>query len=59
MTDPSRRIQRYSDVYKRQPAYRALHKSGIPFATGILHENDVDYQLARDLANEVVSAPAF
>lgn len=41
------------------PAYRALHKSGIPFATGILHENDVDYQLARDLANEVVSAPAF
>ncbi|TCL44469.1 ABC transporter ATP-binding protein [Harryflintia acetispora] len=41
------------------PAYRALHKSGIPFATGILHENDVDYQLARDLANEVVYAPAF
>ena len=39
--------------------YRMLQKIGIPFITGILHENDVDYQLAVDLAAEVISEPGF
>lgn len=41
------------------PCYRALQKADIPFATGILYENDVDYQVARELAAEVIAAPAF
>ncbi len=41
------------------PVYRALQKKGIPFATGILFENDVDFQVARALSSNVVSAPAF
>ena len=41
------------------PVYRALQKREIPFATGILFENDVDYQVARALSSNVVSAPAF
>ncbi len=41
------------------PEYRTLQKKRIPFVTGILHENDVDYQLARDLASEVYSEKAF
>lgn len=39
--------------------YRALQKQEIPFATGILFENDVDYQVAKELSNHVVSTPAF
>lgn len=39
--------------------YRALQKKRIPFATGILHENDIDYQVARDLSGEVFSEKAF
>lgn len=39
--------------------YRALQKRQIPFATGILFENDVDYQIARKLSDHVVAAPAF
>lgn len=39
--------------------YRMLQKKGIPFATGILHENDIDYQVARDLAGEVFSEKSF
>lgn len=39
--------------------YRALQKKGLPFVTGILHENDVDYQLAVDLAAGVISEPGF
>jgi len=39
--------------------YRALQKQEIPFATGILFENDVDCQVARELSNHVVIAPAF
>lgn len=34
--------------------YRTLQKKRIPFVTGILHENDIDCQLARDLAAEVL-----
>lgn len=41
------------------PVYRDLQKRGIPFATGILLENDVDFQVAQSLASEVVTAPAF
>ena len=39
--------------------YRALQKQQIPFATGILFDNDVDFQVARDLSDHVVSASAF
>lgn len=39
--------------------YRALQKQEIPFATGILFENDVDCQVARVLSNHIVVAPAF
>lgn len=41
------------------PHYRQLQKRQIPFATGVLYENDVDYRLARALSDHVVSAPAF
>ena len=39
--------------------YRALQKQEIPFATGVLFENDVDCQVARELSDHVVTAPAF
>ena len=39
--------------------YRALQKQEIPFATGILFENDVDCQVAKELSSHVVVAPAF
>ena len=38
--------------------FRRLQRAGIPFATGILWENDLDYP-ARALAAEVVSVKAF
>ena len=41
------------------PCYRALQKREIPFSTGILFQNDIDYQVAKELADQVVSAPAF
>ena len=41
------------------PVYRALQKKGIPFAAGILFENDVDYQVARSLGQCIFSVPAF
>jgi len=41
------------------PVYRALQRRGIPFAAGILHENDRDYLTAKALAAEVVSETAF
>ena len=39
--------------------FRSLQREAIPFATGILMENDVDYPVARSLAAELVSMPAF
>lgn len=39
--------------------YRELQKRDIPFAAGILYRNDIDYQLARLLAAEVVSEEPF
>lgn len=41
------------------PVYRMLQKKKQAFATGILFENDVDYQVARVLAAKTVTAPAF
>ena len=41
------------------PVYRKLQKRNIPFIAGILYPNDIDYQLARLLASEVISTPAF
>lgn len=41
------------------PFYRALQRRRQPFCTGILQENDVDYAVARALADTVFAAPAF
>jgi iron complex transport system ATP-binding protein len=41
------------------PCYRELQRRKIPFATGILFESDVDCQVARELSDHVVTAPAF
>ena len=41
------------------PVYRKLQKRNIPFIAGILYPNDIDYQLARLLATEVITTPAF
>ena len=41
------------------PIYRELQQKNIPFATGILFTNDVDYRLARLLATEVVEEKPF
>ncbi|HML45850.1 MAG TPA: ABC transporter ATP-binding protein, partial [Clostridia bacterium] len=40
-------------------AYRTLQKKRIPFYTGILFENEVDYAVARALAGEVFAEKAF
>ena len=39
--------------------FRRLQKEDRPFYAGILYENDVDYQVARNLAAEVVSEAPF
>ena len=39
--------------------YRRLQRKGVPFAAGILQENDLDYPVARELAAELVSVPPF
>ncbi len=41
------------------PIYRKLQRAGIPFAAGILWENDQDYPSAKALAAEVVWERAF
>lgn len=41
------------------PVFRKLQQKGIPFSCGILHENDIDYVLARDLAVRVYSEAPF
>lgn len=41
------------------PVYRQLVRQKTAFATGILMENDVDYQVADVLAGSVISVPAF
>lgn len=39
--------------------YRLLQKKQIPFAVGVLAENDIDYQVAKELSDYVTAAPAF
>lgn len=39
--------------------YRRLQRAGIPFATGILWENDLDFPTAQALAAEIVQVKAF
>ena len=39
--------------------YRALQKRRVPFAAGVLFENDLEYEVASALADEVVGAAAF
>lgn len=41
------------------PFYRALQKRGIPFAAGILPENDIDYVVAKPLAQTAVKTGPF
>ena len=41
------------------PFYRALQKAGIPFAAGIIPENDIDMITASALAGEVVVCEPF
>lgn len=41
------------------PVYRKLQKENIPFAAGILYTNDIDYQVAKLLASEVVTEEPF
>lgn len=39
--------------------YRRLQRKGIPFATGVIPENDLDYPVAKALAAEVITEKAF
>lgn len=39
--------------------FRRLQRKGIPFAVGIIHENDLDFPTASALAAEIVSVKAF
>ena len=39
--------------------YRRLQRVGIPFVTGILYENDLDYPVAKALAVEVIAEHPF
>ncbi len=41
------------------PVYRKLQRQGIPFAAGVLHENDLDYPVAKALAVQVVSEQPY
>ena len=41
------------------PVYRQLQRQGIPFAAGVLHENDLDYPVAKALAVQVVSEQPY
>lgn len=39
--------------------YRRLQRAGIPFAAGVLQQNDLDYPVANALAAECIDVPAF
>lgn len=41
------------------PVYRQLAREGIPFAAGVLHENDVDCPAAAALASAVITERAY
>ena len=42
-----------------QETFRELQRKGIPFATGIIYENDMDFPVAKALAAETVSVGAL
>lgn len=44
---------------KGTPLFRFLQRRGLPFETGLLWENDVDYQVAKVLAAGIDGIPAF
>ena len=39
--------------------YRSLQRQGIPFAAGIIHENDIEYPVAKSLASVLITEKAF
>lgn len=39
--------------------YRRLQRQGIPFITGVLPQNDLDYPVARALATDLIATEAF
>ena len=41
------------------PFYRRLQRANIPFAVGILWENDIEYEIAGAVSNQVISEKAF
>ena len=41
------------------PVYRKLQRAGIPFVTGVIHRNDMDHEVAKVLATEVISEESF
>lgn len=41
------------------PVYRSLQRRGIPFAAGVLSENDIEFPTARALAETVIYERAF
>ena len=41
------------------PVYRRLQRMGVPFAAGVLAENDLDWPVANALASELVTERAF
>lgn len=41
------------------PVYRRLQKENVPFMAGILYTNDIDYQLAKLLAESVITEKPF
>lgn len=42
-----------------RPVYRELQRKGIPFAAGILYEQDLDYPVSKALAAKVIKVEAF
>ncbi|MBR2284145.1 MAG: ABC transporter ATP-binding protein [Ruminococcus sp.] len=41
------------------PVYRSLQRQGIPFAAGVIHENDIDHPAAEKLASVLITEAAF
>ena len=41
------------------PVYRRLQRAGVPFAAGVIGENDIDFPVAQALAVEVAAEKAF
>ena len=39
--------------------YRRLQRQGIPFAAGVIHENDIEFPIAKSLAAELITEKAF